>query len=225
MPFTDLFKNFQLVVQVLASGFVTTVWITLGGFVLSLVVGSVLAMMHVSPAPPAQWAARVYTQFFCNIPLLAVLVVFYFGFTEIGIGRDLDAWVWAIIGLGVYTGAFVGETLRSGINAIPLGQAEAARSIGLTFGQSLRAVILPQAFRTVIPPLGSLLTALVKNSALALVVGVNEIAGQARFLISEKNGEVSIWTVIIGVVLCYLIINIPISYLIRYAELRTAMTR
>ena len=117
--------------------------------------------MHVSPAPPARWLATAYTGLFKNIPLLAVLFILYFGFPKIGI--PLSSWQWAIIGLGTYTAAFVGETLRAGINSIDLGQAEAARSIGLTFGQSLRYVILPQAVRTVIPPLGSLLTALVRT--------------------------------------------------------------
>lgn len=221
----NLFDNFDLVVSTLALGFWNTVWISALSFLIALAIGSLLAMMHVSPAPPARWVATAYTTIFRNVPLLAVLIVFYFGLTQIGIGQDLDGWAWAVIGLSAYTGAFVGETLRSGINSIPLGQAEAARSIGLTFGQSLSSVVLPQAFRAVVPPLGSLGTALVKNSALALVVGVNEIAGQSRYLISERNGEVSIWAVITGVVLCYLIINLPASYLIRIAERRSTIMR
>src|SRR5690606_10620874 len=142
-----LFDNFDLMVTALWQGFVTTVWVTFASYAIALVVGSILVIMHVSPAPPARWAAGAYTQMFRNVPLLAVLFIRYFGLPKIGIVDD--SWVWALLGLGLYTGAFVGETLRSGINSIPLGQAEAARSIGLTFGQSLGSVILPQAFRAV----------------------------------------------------------------------------
>ena len=220
-----MFKNFDYALQLLGQGFVYTVWITAASFVLALIVGAVLAIMHVSPAPPARAAAAVYTQLFRNVPLLAVLLLAFFGMTEIGIGRDLPAEVWAVIGLGMYTGAFVGETLRAGINSISLGQAEAARSIGLTFGQSLRYVILPQSFRTVIPPLGSLATALVKNSALASAIGVTELTAQSEFLIGHENGKVSVTATIIGVLLCYLVINLPAGYLIRVAEKRAAITR
>lgn len=218
-----MFDNFDLVMSTLATGFVTTVWITAASFAMSLVIGGILAAMHVSPAAPARWAAQAYTAVFRNIPLLAVLVILYFGFPKIGIA--LPSLVWALIGLSLYTGAFVGETLRAGINSISLGQAEAARSIGLTFAQSLRFVILPQAFRTVIPPLGSLLTALVKNSALVLVVGVTEISAMAQRLINDNENRFSIWAVIIGVAACYLIINLPISYFIRLAEKRAAFAR
>lgn len=220
-----MFQNFDYVLELLAEGFGTTAWLSAISFVVSLLVGGILAMMHVSPAPSARWAANAYTQFFRNVPLLAVLVLLFFGFTGAGIGQGMSPWVWAVIGLGAYTGALVGETLRSGINSISLGQAEAARSIGLTFGQSLTQVILPQAFRAVVPPLGSLFTALVKNSALASSVGVLELSGQAKYLIGEKGGIVSIWAVIVGVSLCYLVINLPASYLIRHAERRAAITR
>ncbi|ADD43637.1 amino acid ABC transporter permease [Stackebrandtia nassauensis] len=220
-----MFQNLDYVLPILAQGFVTTLWLTLASFALALVIGGILALMHVSPAPPARWAATAYTQFFRNIPLLVILVLFLFGFTALGIGKGMASWIWAIIGLGTYTGALVGETLRSGINSISLGQAEAARSIGLTFGQSLSSVILPQAFRTVVPPLGSLFIALVKNSALASAVGIIELSGVADQLQEDRNVSVSIWTIVIGVILFYLIINLPASYLIRVAEKRAAISR
>jgi glutamate transport system permease protein len=125
----------------------------------------------------------------------------------------------------MYTGAFVGETLRSGINSIPLGQAEAARSIGLTFSQSLSGVILPQAIRAVIPPLGSLLIALVKNSALVLAIGVTELTAQSRRLIEDNESRFDLWGVIIGVTVSYLLIAFVLSYLVRFVERRTAFVR
>jgi glutamate transport system permease protein len=218
-----LFDNFDLMVAALWQGFVTTVWVTFASYAIALVVGSILVIMHVSPAPPARWAAGAYTQMFRNVPLLAVLFIMFFGLPKIGI--VYDSWVWALLGLGLYTGAFVGETLRSGINSIPLGQAEAARSIGLTFGQSLGSVILPQAFRAVIAPLGSLLIALVKNSALVLAIGVPELTAQTQRLINDNQNRFDLWMVIIGVTVSYLIIAFAISYLVRLVEKRAQFTR
>lgn len=219
-----MFDNLDYVLKFLLEGFITTVWLTAVSFALALIIGGVLALMHVSPAPPARWVANAYTQFFRNVPLLVVLIVMLFGLTTLGMKGFPDMF-WAIAGLGMYTGALVGETLRSGINSISLGQAEAARSIGLTFGQSLGNIILPQAFRTVIPPLGSLLIALVKNSALASAVGVSELAGQADLLQESREVSVSIWTIVVATVFLYLVINLPISYFIRVAERRAAISR
>ncbi|MEU5156956.1 amino acid ABC transporter permease [Glycomyces sp. NPDC021274] len=218
-----MFDNFDLMVAALGRGAWTTVWVTLSSYTIALVIGMILVVMHVSPALPARWAANAYTQLFRNIPLLAVLFIMYFGLPKIGIVAD--NWVWALLGLGMYTGAFVGETLRSGINSIPLGQAEAARSIGLTFGQSLQGVILPQAVRAVIPPLGSILIALVKNSALVLAIGVTELTAQSRRLIEDNASRFDLWGVIIGVTVSYLLIAFAFSYLVRLVERRTAFVR
>jgi glutamate transport system permease protein len=147
----------------------------------------------------------------------------FFGLPKIGVSTN--AWAVGLLGLGLYTGAFVGETLRSGINSIPLGQAEAARSIGLTFGQSLSTVILPQSIRVVIPPLGSLLIALVKNSALVLAVGLTELTAQTRRLIEDNESRFDLWGVIIGVTVSYLVIALVFSYLVRIAEKRAAFVR
>lgn len=218
-----MFDNFGLLAEHLATGLLITIVVTFASYAIALIVGAILAIMHVSPAPPARWAANAYTQLFRNVPLLAVLLILYFGFPKIGI--EADGWVWALVGLGAYTGAFVGETLRSGINSIPLGQAEAARSIGLTFGQSLSSVILPQAFRTVVPPLGTLLIALTKNSALVYVVGVTELSAEARWLINDNANRFDLWAVIIGVTVSYLLINFLISYFVRLAEKRAVFAR
>ncbi|WP_051325489.1 amino acid ABC transporter permease [Glycomyces tenuis] len=218
-----MFDNFDLMVEGLWGGFVTTVWVTFASYAIALLVGATLAIMHVSPVAPARWAANAYTQMFRNVPLLAVLFIMFFGLPKVGISQE--NWVWALLGLGLYTGAFVGETLRSGINSIPLGQAEAARSIGLSFGQSLGNVVLPQAFRAVIAPLGSLLIALVKNSALVLAIGVRELTAEAQVLINDNQNRFNLWMVIIGVTVSYLIIAFAISYLVRLVERRAAFTR
>lgn len=214
-------KNLDEVVRLFAEGLWGTLWLSLASFALALVLGAILAMMNVSPAPPARWAAQTYTAFFRNTPLLAIILLAGFGLPKIGLRFEPEQW--ALITLGMYTSAFVGETLRSGINSISLGQAEAARSIGLTFGQSLRHVILPQAVRTVVPPLGTLYTALVKNTALALVLGFPEIAAKAELMINQDVS--SVWAIIIGLVVCYLLINLPASWLISRAEKRATFAR
>ena len=214
-------KNLDEVARLFAEGLWGTLWLSLASFALALVLGAILAMMHVSPAPPAKWAAQAYTAFFRNTPLLAIILLAGFGLPKIGLRFEPEQW--ALITLGMYTSAFVGETLRSGINSISLGQAEAARSIGLTFGQSLRHVILPQAVRTVVPPLGTLYTALVKNTALALVLGFPEIAAKAELMINQDVS--SVWAIIIGLVVCYLLINLPASWLISRAEKRATFAR
>jgi glutamate transport system permease protein len=218
-----LFDNFELMAEALLEGARVTVVVTLASYAIALAIGMLLVVMSVSPAAPARWAANAYTQLFRNIPLLAVLFVMYFGLPSIGI--ETTSWGVGLVGLGMYTGAFVGETLRSGINSIPLGQAEAARSIGLTFGQSLQTVILPQAVRVVIPPLGSLLIALVKNSALVLAVGVTELTAMSRRLIEDDQSRFDLWGVIIGVTVSYLVIAFVLSYLVRLAERRAAFVR
>ncbi|HEY1175774.1 MAG TPA: amino acid ABC transporter permease [Phytomonospora sp.] len=214
-------KNLDEVVRLFAEGLWGTLWLSLASFAVALVLGAILAMMHVSPAPPARWAAQTYTAFFRNTPLLAIILLAGFGLPKIGLRFEPEQW--ALITLGMYTSAFVGETLRSGINSISLGQAEAARSIGLTFGQSLRHVILPQAVRTVVPPLGTLYTALVKNTALALVLGFPEVAAKAELMINQDVS--SVWAIIIGLVVCYLLINLPASWLISRAEKRATFAR
>jgi glutamate transport system permease protein len=223
MDGVSLFENFDLMAKALLEGARVTVLVTLGSYAIALVIGMILVIMHVSPALPARWFANAYTQLFRNIPLLAVLIIMYFGLPKIGV--ETNSWAVGLLGLGLYTGAFVGETLRSGINSIPLGQAEAARSIGLTFGQSLATVILPQSIRVVIPPLGSLLIALVKNSALVLAVGLTELTAQTRRLIEDDASRFDLWGVIIGVTVSYLVIALVLSYLVRIAEKRAAFVR
>ena len=143
----------------------------------SLVVGTVLAAMRVAPLPVLRAVGTLYVNTIRNIPLTLIIV-----FCGLGLGSIVSVatvqttnYFWlAVFGLVAYTSAFVCEVLRSGINTVPLGQAEAARSIGLSFGQTMRIVVLPQAFRAVIGPLGSVLIALIKNTTIAAAIGVPE---------------------------------------------------
>ncbi len=143
----------------------------------SLVVGTVLAAMRVAPLPVLRAVGTLYVNIVRNTPLTLIIL-----FCGLGLGSIMSVatvqttnYFWlAVFGLVAYTSAFVCEVLRSGINTVPLGQAEAARSIGLSFGQTMRIVVLPQAFRAVIGPLGSVLIALIKNTTIAAAIGVPE---------------------------------------------------
>lgn len=178
-----------------ADAFLNAFWVTIQLTVFSalwaLVIGTALAAMRLSPVPVLRWLGTTYVNIVRNTPLTLIIL-----FTSLGLytslGLDLadpnsptflvdNNFRLAVLGLSVYTASFVCETLRSGINTIPLGQAEAARSLGFTFSQNLRVVLLPQAFRATIIPLGSVLIALTKNTTIASVIGVAE----ASLLMSE----------------------------------------
>jgi glutamate transport system permease protein len=183
--------------------------------VMALVVGAVLAAMRVSPVPLARAIGTLYVYTIRNTPLLVIMIIAAFGVPDLDIAPtfsfgDADLlefdflFVSATAALGFYTAAFVCEALRSGINSIPLGQAEAARSIGMTFGQSLRLVILPQAFRAVIPPIASALIAMTKNSSIAYGVGVAEATFRMKTLANNNPG--SLWAVFIIFAVFYMVV-------------------
>ncbi|MVU76905.1 ABC transporter permease subunit [Nocardia sp. ET3-3] len=169
----------------LLDSFWVTIKLTLFSGLFALIIGTLVAAMRVSPIPIARWLGTLYVNIIRNTPLTLILV-----FCSIGLYSTLklklapegpdtlteNAFRWAIVGLSVYTAAFVCESLRSGINTVPFGQSEAGRSLGFTFGQNLRYVVLPQAFRAVIAPLGSVFIALTKNSTVASAIGVGEAA-------------------------------------------------
>ncbi|MFE7741012.1 amino acid ABC transporter permease [Nocardia sp. NPDC057455] len=164
-------------------------WVTIQLTVLSgvgaLIMGTVVAGLRVSPVPVARWVGTAYVTVFRNTPLTLIIVFMSLGlYTTMGwrlAGEGPDSLAqnnfrFAVIGLSIYTAAFVCESLRAGINTVPMGQSEAGRSLGFGFLQNLRLVVLPQAFRSVIAPLGSVLIALTKNSTIASAIGVAEAA-------------------------------------------------
>jgi glutamate transport system permease protein len=148
------------------------------------------------------------------------LLLFVFGFPKMGV--QYSFFLSSVIVLAVYTSAFVAEALRSGINAIPVGQAEAARAMGLTFSQTLRYVVLPQSFRTVIPPLGNTLIILIKNTSLAAAVSVGELTKLSSRLITEEARPIAV-LIVVGI--CYLMLTLPTGYFVGAAEKRLAVLR
>ena len=202
-------------------GFVTTLEVSALSSVLALLLGTLLAAMRVSPVPTLRAAGATYVELVRNTPLTVVFFFVVFVLPQLDI--LLPYFTFAVIALTVYHAAFFCEAVRSGINAVGVGQAEAARSIGLTFGQSLRLVVLPQAFRTVIPPLINVVIALIKNSSIAAAFGVVELTATGIRL-GNANGDAVI-AVLAGVAVCYLMLTLPSGWLAGRLERRVAVAR
>jgi glutamate transport system permease protein len=198
----------------------TTVSLTLLSYAVAFVIGIVVAACRVSPIPPLRVAGAFYVETVRNTPLTVLFVLFFFGLPKVGI--IYEPFPTAIIVLGGYTGAFVAETIRSGINTVAVGQAEAARSLGLTFPQVLFLVILPQALRTVVAPLGSLFIALIKNSSIALVIAVKELVFLTDSLANETAQPIPIY---LGAAAAYLMLTVPSGVVIGVIERRVAIKR
>lgn len=204
-----------------------TIEISFFGAVGALVLGTVLAVMRVSPVAVLRGTGTFYVNTVRNTPLTLLMVFSILGLTYIlGLAWSQDqktnAVVWSVIVIAVYHAAFVCEALRSGFNTVPLGQAEAARSIGLNFTQSLREVILPQAFRGSVAPLGSTLIALIKNSTVAMVIGVSEASGLMYTIIEQQGSSLGVFAIFaIG----FVILTLPLGMLFTSLSKRMAVRR
>jgi glutamate transport system permease protein len=202
-------------------GFVSTLALTVVSSVLALALGTLLAAMRVSPVPTLRAAGAAYVEVVRNTPLTVVFFFAVFVLPQLDI--RLAFLQFAVIAVTVYHAAFFCEAVRSGVNAVGAGQAEAARSIGLTFTQSLRLVILPQAFRTVVPPLINVVIALTKNTSIAAAFGVVELTAVGTRL-ANANGDAVI-AIFAGVAVCYLVLTLPSGWLAGQLERRVAVTR
>ena len=187
----------------------------------ALVLGTVVAVMRISPIPSLSGFAAVYTELLRNTPL--TLVLFFCAFVLPYLGVRFDYVVLAIIGLTLYTSPFVAEAIRSGINGVPIGQAEAARSLGLGFGQTLRLIVLPQALRMVVPPLINVFIALTKNTSVAGGFFVIEIFAAAGVVINKRGDEVI--AILLAVAVFYLVVTIPLGFIAGRVEKRVAILR
>jgi len=203
-------------------GFWMTARLTLYSTALSLVLGVLVAGMRVSPLRPLRAVAATYVEILRNTPLTLVFFFMYFVFPQFSPLPPVPFFWSAVVCLTLYTAAFVAEAVRSGINSVGVGQAEAARSIGLTFGQTLGNVVLPQALRSVVPPLINVVIALTKNTSVAAGFAVVELVGTGRRLSTANAGDPM---VLVGVALCYLAITIPLGIAAARVERRVAFAR
>ncbi|MFB4315380.1 amino acid ABC transporter permease [Actinomadura sp. 21ATH] len=217
-------------IDVILDGFWATVRLALASAVLSLLIGTILVAFRVAPVPVLRWVGTTYVNIVRNTPLTLVLLMCSLALNDVlGLAFSKDTgttyYWWAVLGLSGYTGAFVCEALRSGINTVPLGQAEAARSIGLTFTQSLRMIILPQAFRAVVAPLGSILIAMIKNTTVAAAASYAEAAVVMKDLIEKPSFASGALPLFIGVAVGFMILTLPTGFFFGWLAKRTAVAR
>jgi glutamate transport system permease protein len=206
---------------VFLEGFKNTLGLLIFSGLGALVVGVVIAALRISPVASFRGFATVYTEIVRNTPL--TLVLFFCAFILPYLQFSPGYFVLALIGLTVYTSPFVAEALRSGINGVPVGQAEAARSVGLTFGQSLSYIIMPQAVRMVIPPLINVFIALTKNTSVAGAFFVFELFGAGRQVTNERGDEVI--AILLAVAAFYLIITVTLGQIAARVEKKVAVLR
>ena len=200
--------------DVFVDGFRTTVSLTLLSAVGALVLGTLIAAMRVSPVPPLRWAGTLYVQLVRNTPLTVVFFLVVFGLPEVDV--KLPFFRLAVLALSLYTAAFVAEAVRSGINSVATGQAEASRSIGMTFGQTLRLVVLPQAFANILPPLASVFIAMLKNTSIASAFFIFEgIQAMNQLIQSFGNAVIPI---LVAAAAGYLLLALLSSFLFGLLE-------
>ena len=204
------------------AGFWVTVRLVAFAFAIAMVVGTLVAALRIAPNKLLQRIGGVYVETFRNIPLLVLLFISFAGLRRAG--ADIGPWEAGIASLGLYTAAYVAETLRSGVFSVSKGQIEAALSLGYTYRQTLRRVVFPQAFRTVISPLGSLIIAMIKNSAIIGVslLALDDLLKTARTIGSRgfDYSESFLWAAV-----GYLILTLAATVTIRVLEKRYAIRR
>ena len=202
-------------------GFTSTLSLTVLSALLAVLLGVVLAAMRVAPSAALRGVGATYVEVLRNTPL--TIVFFFAVFVLPQLDVRLSFFTFAVLALTVYHAAFFCEAVRSGINSVGVGQAEAARSIGLTFTQTLRHIVLPQAFRTVVPPLGNVWIAMVKNTSIAAGFAVTELTASLQRLSNANAGELLL--VLLAVVAGYMLITVPSAYAINRVERRVAILR
>jgi len=223
----EILRNYDVL-----GAFWMTIYLTFFSAIGSLVIGTILAVMRVSPVRVLRATGAFYVNTVRNTPLTLILVFCSLGILyilQISLADEksptsiVDNNIrWAIVGLAVYHAAFVCEALRSGVNTVPLGQAEAARAIGLTFGQSLTQVIMPQAFRGALAPLGSVLIALTKNTTVASVIGVAEASGLMKEIMETETASLGVFFIF---ALGFVILTLPTGMLFTWMSQRFAVKR
>ena len=211
--------NFDLVVNsfpLLLVGAGVTIKITALSVALGVVIGLFVGIARISRIKLLRVLAAIYVDFFRGTPLLVQIFLVYFALPVIT-GQRVDPFVAAIGSCGINSGAYVAEIFRAGIKSIDKGQMEAGRSLGMTWVQTMRYIIVPQAFKRVIPPLGNEFIALLKDSSLVSVIGFEELTRRGQLIIAKTYGSLEIW---LSVAVIYLAMTLTISRFVAYLERR-----
>jgi polar amino acid transport system permease protein len=225
--FFDLHVAAGMFPSVIVPAAVNSVLFTAGAFAFGLVLGTVLALMRLSEVGVYRWFATGYVELFRGLPVLVVLFAVGFGIPLAFPDREIPGGIYGkmALGLGLTAAAYMAETIRAGIQAVPKGQLEAARTLGMSYGQAMRSVVVPQAFRIIIPPLTNEIILLVKDTSLAYVLGVTASSIEiTKFSSDVLNTKANATPLVVAAVI-YLVITLPLSQLVRRLELRAARAR
>lgn len=212
--------------QGLGTALFNTVVYTAGAFLIGLLGGTVLALMRLSSVAPYRWISGIYIEFFRGLP--AIIVLLAFGLLPLafpGLVMPFDPYGTVWIALGIVAAAYMAETIRAGIQAVPRGQVEAARSLGMPAGMATRKVVLPQAFRIVTPPLTNELILLVKDSSLAYILGLSQTGYELTKYGRDLSSTNANLTPLVIAGLCYLLITLPLTVLVKRLEARAKKAR
>ncbi|OLS61154.1 amino acid ABC transporter permease [Pseudomonas putida] len=202
----------------LAWGLWTTIWISVASGIAGLVIGLFAGLCRLSSNPTLRDLSTVYVELVRGTPLLVQIFIFYF---FIGTVLNLSREFAGVAALALFTGAYVAEIVRAGVQSIAKGQSEAARSLGLNASQSMRHVVLPQAFKRVLPPLAGQFISLVKDTSLVSVIAITELTKSGREAITTSFSTFEIWFCVAGL---YLLINLPLSHFASRLERRLAQS-
>ena len=215
----DMNLNVDLMINslpLLITGAGITIQITAISVGLGLIIGMFVGIARISNVKLLRWLAAIYIDFLRGTPLLVQIFLIYFALPVI-LEQRVDPFIAAITACGINSGAYIAEIFRAGIQAIDEGQMEAGRSLGMTWVQTMRYIIVPQAFKNIVPPLGNEFIALLKDSSLVSVIGFEELTRQGQLIIARTYGSLEIW---ISVAIIYLVMTLTISRLVAYLEKR-----
>ena len=225
--FLDVDEAKKMWPKVITVGLVNTVIYSVSGYVLAFVLGLVIALMRLSSVPPYRWVALIYVEIFRGLPLLLVLLVIAFGLPVAfpGLEFPFGHYGQAAVGLALVYAAYSAETFRAGIQAVPRGQVEAARSLGMSHPRAMVSIVLPQAIRVVIPPLTNELISIFKDSSLVSAIGVVAAEIELTKLGSDQAINSADSTPFIVAGFTYLLITVPLGFVVRRLEARQARGR
>ncbi len=216
----------EMMPQAITIGVRNTIIYTTGAFVFGFLLALILALMRLSPVGPYRWIATGYIEFFRGVPALITILFVAFGL-PIAFGWRVPGGVLGTgsVGLGIVAAAYMAETMRAGIEAVPLGQAEAARSLGMSSGRAMFHIILPQAFRVIIPPLTNELVLLLKDTSLLFVIGTTPVTKELTKFARDFMAQTANATPLTVAAFLYLVITLPLTFLVRRLEKRAGQGR
>lgn len=210
------FELIQRALPILLMGVGVTIEITAFSVAIGFFIGLFVGIARISQFKILRIMAAVYADCIRGTPLLVQIFLIYFAL-PMAIGQRVEPFIAAVAACGINSGAYVSEIFRAGIQAIDVGQMEAGRSLGLTWWQTMRFIILPQAFKNILPPLGNEFIAMLKDSSLVSVIGFEELTRRGQLIIAQTYGSFEIW---MTVAVLYLIMTMAISRIVAFLEKR-----